>query len=212
MTTKGSIKDQTGKKFGRLTVLSLHEKVEGSPRHKWLCQCVCGNTTVAVIKDMQAGKTKSCGCLFTEGLVSRNTKHGLMHDHKRTYRSWKELRQRCNNPNNKDYKDYGGRGIRVCKRWDSFKNFFDDMGDRPDGMTIDRVDVNGDYEPYNCRWATSTEQARNKRNNHVMENGKTLVENCEVAGVDYKVACYRANNGYTMAESLSKKDYRIDKR
>lgn len=212
MAVKGSIKDQSGKKFGRLTVLSLHEKAEGSTRHKWLCQCTCGNTAIAVIKDMQSGKTRSCGCLFTDMLVARNKKHGLIYDHKRTYRTWKDLRQRCNNPNNKDYKDYGGRGIQVCERWNDFKNFFDDMGDRPEGMTIDRIDTNGNYEPSNCRWATPVEQARNKRNNHVMDNGKTLAENCEDSGIDYKVVSYRVSQGFSLAEALSKRDYRIDKR
>lgn len=86
------------------------------------------------------------------------------------------------------------------------------MGTRPDGMTIDRMDVNGDYEPNNCRWATPKEQGRNKRNNHIMSNGKTLAENCEISGIDYKVASYRSLHGYSLEESLSKRDFRIVKR
>lgn len=212
MAAKGFMKDQTGRKFGRLTIISLHERSEKSTMHKWLCQCTCGKTVVTAIQNLRTGNTRSCGCLFTESLVKRNTKHGLTHDHKGAYRSWKDMRQRCNNPNNKSYDDYGGRGIKICERWNSFANFFADMGDRPEKHSIDRIDVNGNYEPNNCRWATDKEQARNKRNNHIMENGKTLAENCEIVGVDFKVVSYRISQGYSFDEALSKKDFRIVER
>lgn len=209
MSVKGFMKDQTGRKFGRLTIISLHERSEKSTMHKWLCQCTCGKTVVTAIQNLRTGNTRSCGCLFTEAVVKRNTKHGLMHDHKGAYRSWKDLRQRCNNPKNKSYPDYGGRGISVCERWNSFANFFADMGDRPEKHSIDRIDVNGNYEPDNCRWATDKEQARNKRNNHIMENGKTLAENSEIAGIDFKVVSYRVSHGYSFNDALSKKDFRL---
>lgn len=98
----------------------------------------------------------------------------------------------------------------MCKRWDSFLNFFEDMGERPDGMTIDRIDTNGNYEPLNCRWATPKEQARNKTNNRLMFDGKTLAEHCEVKNIDHKVVTYRLSKGYSVKDSFSNKDFRID--
>lgn len=206
------IQDRVGQKFGRLTVTKLISREHPHGKSIYLCSCSCGNEKEVRLGYLLNKSTSSCGCLFKEHMVNKNTKHGLMHDNKRTYRTWKDLRQRCNNPNNKDYPNYGGRGIKVCERWNDFANFFEDMGVRPENMTIDRIDVNGDYEPNNCRWATSKEQGRNKRNNHIMSNGKTLAENCEKAGVDYKVASYRSLKGYSLEDALSKEDFRIVKR
>lgn len=212
MRKQREIQDRVGQKFGRLTIVDLVFRDIPHSKSTYRCLCVCG-----MVKDIKLGcllnkSTNSCGCLFRENMVKRNTKHGMMYEHKYTYRTWKDMRQRCNNPNNQDYPNYGGRGIIVCERWNDFKKFYEDMGERPIGTTIDRIDVNGDYEPFNCRWATPTEQARNKRNNHIMENGKTLAENCENFEIDYKVASYRVKNGYSFNDSLSKKDFRIDKR
>jgi hypothetical protein len=97
----------------------------------------------------------------------------------RTYKSWAQMRGRCNRPGHIEYKRYGGRGIKVCVRWNTFENFLEDMGERPAGKTIDRIDPNGSYEPGNCRWATPKEQARNKRNNVILTIGgvsKTVAE------------------------------------
>ena len=212
MRKKREVRDRTGEKFGRLTIKSL--VLRGSPHGKSIynCSCTCGAEKEIKLAALLNKSTNSCGCLFREHMRDRNTKHGLMNDNKRTYRTWKDMRQRCNNPNNKDYPNYGGRGIVVCDRWDDFGKFYDDMGSRPDGMTIDRIDVNGNYEPFNCRWAILKEQGRNKRNNHIMANGKTLAENCEDFGVNHKVASYRASKGYLFEELFSNKDFRIDKR
>lgn len=206
------IQDRVGQKFGRLTILKLISRESPHGKSVYQCLCTCGEIKEVRLGSLLNKSTSSCGCLFKEHMINRNTKHGLMYEHKRTYRTWKDMRQRCNNKNCKDYPNYGGRGIKVCERWNDFKNFYDDMGERPNGMTIDRIDVNGDYEPFNCRWATSKEQARNKRNNHIMENGKTIAENCEIFGVDCKVASYRIKSGYSFNDSMSSKDFRIDKR
>lgn len=159
-----NFKDLIGKKFGRLIVIKRIEN-EKKGNTRWLCKCDCGNIKKALGWHLNAGHTKSCGCLQKE----RASKAGKTHGHRsnrcisKTYNTWVHLHQRCNNPNNKDYKYYGGRGITICDRWSKFENFLADMGKAPRDLTLDRKNNYGNYEPDNCRWTTRIKQSRNSR-------------------------------------------------
>lgn len=158
----GKIKDICGLKFGRLTVNEFVE-VRKSCAY-WLCSCECGNEKVVRGDSLRLGYIKSCGCLRNE-TAAVNCEKTISHGHSRTplYRVWSSMKSRCGNPASPAYKHYGGRGISVCDRWQKYENFFADMGYPPPGLTLERIDVNGNYEPSNCKWATWAEQNRNKR-------------------------------------------------
>lgn len=144
-------------------------------------------------------------------LAARNTTHGLSRVYPRTYRSWKDMRARCNNPHDADYAGYGGRGIAVCERWSDFAVFFADMGDRPAGRTLDRVDVDGPYSPENCRWADHSTQANNKRSNRLIEMGgvvKTLQQWCHQFGLEHSKVRYRLSRGMSPDVAFSARDLR----
>ncbi len=180
----GVPRDYSGRKYGLLTALQMMGH-RGKGR-QWLFQCACGNACVKaisdVVKEAKLGRTPSCGCYshFARGQCAR--KHG--YSGHPLYHIWVGMRQRCRDQNMHGYRNYGGRGISVCERWQNCQNFFDDMLPtwKP-GMSIDRIDTNGNYEPSNCRWATPKEQCRNKRDNHIV-CGVTVTELAERCGVD----------------------------
>lgn len=156
--------DLTGQRFGKLLVIRPKESTK--KRHiTWDCLCDCGNQTTAVGVYLRSGSKQSCGCLRSEIIAEASTKHGHSRAQKAspTYISWASMRTRCLNKNAKNFEHYGGRGISVCERWKHFVNFLNDMGERPEKMSLDRINVNGNYEPSNCRWATASEQVRNRR-------------------------------------------------
>lgn len=207
---KRGLKDQTGRRFGRLTALSLIEPRDGGG-HVWLFRCDCGNEKRANIRDARSGHTQSCGCLAAEIIAARNVTHGLSNAHPRAYRTWKDMRARCNCPTRDDYHLYGGRGISICARWADFAAFLADMGDRPKNLTLDRIDTNGNYEPGNCRWASSQTQANNKRNNHwVMISGesRTLQEWCDSFGIEPSKVRYRLAQGWPVGKAFQPEDFR----
>lgn len=152
--------DITGHRFGRLVAVSF------VPKQGWLCHCDCGHKAVIQRTNLKNGVTQSCGCLHRELARAKLLKHGhtsWQGPKSKTYMCWRGMIARCTNPKMQNWKWYGGRGITVCDRWrHSFKNFLADMGEKPPGLSIDRIDVNGNYEPSNCRWATSSEQFRNR--------------------------------------------------
>ncbi len=156
----------SGMRFGRLTLLSdIGRSDDGSVL--WRCRCDCGTEKVVKAYRLRNGNTRSCGCLQAESRTISNTKHGHSVSNETrstTYNSWASMLNRCRNKNYHRYKDYGGRGISVCDRWNKFDAFLSDMGERPLGTTLDRLNNDGNYEPGNCRWATQHEQQNNRRN------------------------------------------------
>ena len=153
-------KTNHGDKWGRLTAIEPDGLLYGCTA--WRFRCDCGKDIRKLPRHVRSGNTTSCGCLSTEVRESRFRKHGMAYNPE--YRAWASMRSRCNDKKLKCYKNYGGRGIVVCERWKDFAAFYADMGQRPTPKhSLDRIDVNGNYEPSNCRWATLVEQARNKR-------------------------------------------------
>lgn len=192
-------KDLTGRKFNRLTVLErdcLHPRGHKQSVY-WICVCECGEMTVVSSYSLTSNYTKSCGCLSRETSSKGNSTHGMAET--RIYGTWCRMKSRCANKNSKDYEYYGGRGVVVCKEWlHDFQAFYDwaMANGYQDGLTIDRIDVNGNYEPSNCRWVTMKIQNNNTRSNHLITyKGKTqtMKQWSEETGINYDVIRDRIN-------------------
>ena len=184
--------------FGSLTVLQLGES-RGNGAF-WLCQCKCGTQKEVRSSDMVQGKVKSCGCEHIKRIAKASTKHGMKNT--RTYGIWQAMRSRCNRIN----QDYSCRGITYDERWDSFENFYLDMGEVPKGMSIDRIDSNGNYEKSNCRWATQEQQANNKRSSVFIEyNGKkqTVSQWAKELNMNHHTLRSRLKKGLSAEQALT---------
>ena len=206
MAKPKSFKSMTGKRFTRLVVLEQAES-DKNGNARWHCQCDCGNTTTTSGFTLRNGQAKSCGCLTTEQLVERNTKHSRAGTAE--YMTWAHMLQRCLNPNNRSYRNYGARGITVCAEWQSsFEAFFEHIGPRPSVQySLDRIDNNKDYCPGNVRWATRREQLTNKRTTRIVEyKGKkmSLIEAIEAAPHPITIGGVRGrlDRGWTLEEAL----------
>jgi hypothetical protein len=203
--------DLTGQRFGRLTALALGPpSLRGCLR--WTCVCDCGATTTVTVGHLRSGHTSSCGCnkriwsathndhKITHGCSKRGPQRG-------TYISWGQMKARCLNPKAPNFRLYGERGITVCARWlDSFENFLADMGRRPHGTSIDRIDNSGNYEPGNCRWATPTEQGANRRTSRRLTYaGKTLTaaEWGRALGGDRHSVLSRLRHGWSIERAVT---------
>jgi len=206
MTPKNFI-DLAGVRFGRLTVVDRAENLKDW-KTAWNCKCECGNEKVIRGSDLKNGKTTSCGCYMNERRIARSITHCMSKT--RQYKIWRGIKERCNNSNNPSYKYYGGRGIKICSEWvDSFENFWDDMKESySESLSIDRIDVNGNYEKLNCRWATDKEQANNttlNRNVEYMGKTHTIMEWSALVSIHFNTLRKRLNYGWSVEEAFTRK-------
>lgn len=194
-----------GYRSGRLTVIAEappHVFPNGKRTMRSLCRCDCGNERAVRNTSLRYGSTRSCGCLMVDLAGPRSTTHGHSRNgvQSKTYMAWRDMIQRCTNPNHREFKRYGARGITVCEMWlHSFEQFREDVGDAPAGLTLGRIDNNSGYFPGNCRWETHREQQRNMRGNRILTvRGVTgcLTALCEQFQVPVMLISSRINNGW----------------
>lgn len=191
-------KEMIGKKYSMLTIVEFIKHESGKHAY-YKCICECGKSSIVDIQKLKSGRTKSCGCYVTKKINEYNYKHGMCKT--KIYKTWKGIISRCNDEKNSKY---GGRGIKVCERWKTFLNFYKDMGDVPFGMTIERINNDGNYEKSNCKWANMQEQANNRRCNHkITFNGKTLT-------MQQWVRETGINQG-TLSQRINKMNWNIDR-
>lgn len=191
------------KKYGKLTVIKFIERTEritkkgtkNGYKYFFLCKCECGNTKVVEWKKLKSGNTKSCGCIRKEKTSQMAMKHNLWQS--KLYTRWHQIKNRCYNKNYNRYKNYGGRGIVICDEWkNDFKAFYDWAMNNgyKENLTIDRIDINGNYEPNNCRWITNYEQQHNKRNNKLLTykgETKCIAEWARIMGLSHTILTNR---------------------
>lgn len=211
--TVGAMKKPTnlsGQVFGKVTALRLADDyVKG--KAKWLCQCECGNLTVAFACNLVRFHTTSCGCHKAANYLTMNLTHGATagvgkNDYPRLYKTWRSMRQRCFDQNDPAFLFYGGRGITVCDQWSDYATFAADMGEPGPGLSLDRIDNDGPYAPGNCRWATRSEHARNKRSARLLTyNGETrsIVEWAEHLGIPRGPLALRVWRGWDVDRIFS---------
>jgi hypothetical protein len=193
-----------GVSLNRWTTLATAQLVDNT--WKILCKCICGTIRSINVGNFKSGRSKSCGCLTIEKTKESLTSHGLADKHP-MYQTWLGMRARCNNKKHVSYRNYGGRGITVCERWNKFENFYADMGDRPEGLSLDRVDNSRGYSPENCKWSTASEQRSNSRGvHHITHNGhtKTILEWATLYNLHPKVLRARLTSyGWTVERALN---------
>lgn len=205
--------DLSGKKFGRLHVLTMHGvKITTTQIRKyktviWNCQCSCGVKKLVPNYALVSGHTQSCGCLRRETTSNTASKHGMSYSN--TYVAWYNMFSRCENPNVPAYKNYGARGVTVCKRWKKFENFLSDMGPCPSGLTLERKNNSKNYTPKNCTWATYKQQANNRRQAFdvvkLTFEGKTLsiCDWSNITGIASSVLHARHRRGWSIKTMLT---------
>lgn len=189
---------ETGDTVGRWLLV---RKADG---HRWLCRCECGTERLVLEDSLRRVRSTSCGCKRAEGLAARCYKHGCIESG--LYHTWWLMRRRCEHPAHKSYADYGGRGIKVCERWHDVRMFVEDMGPRPAGASLDRINNDGNYEPSNCRWATKSEQQLNKRNTAYLEvDGVTLPRSvwAKRTGISHSLITYRLKMGWSPRDAVT---------
>ena len=206
----GRLKDLTGQRFGRLTVIERAD-TKGK-RTMWLCKCDCGREKSIGSHNLLTGNTSSCGCLWKETVPSYNKENNTRHgdSHTKLHKAWLNMRYRCFNKRCKFYDNYGGRGITICEEWSVYENFRDWAlaNGFANGLSIDRIDVDGNYCPENCRWVSEKVQQNNRRvNNYLTLNGTrhTIQEWSEITGIGWTTINERLKNGWTVEKALTKK-------
>ena len=205
--------DRIGMKYGSLVVVGWSHAVYRSPRQGsyqfWVCRCNCGNSTIVLANNLARGNTASCGCKS-----SRHTLGERISTHNKTktgtYKSWCAMKSRCYCKTHIEYKRYGAVGIQVCERWrNSFENFLQDLGERPEGMSLERKDSNKNYSPSNCKWADVYEQANNRSNNRLIAcdgETQTLAQWSRQLGIGATTISLRIKRGWSIERALNFKE------
>lgn len=195
--------DLTGKTFGRLTVIG-QEGLSNSGHKKWLCKCDCGSDYLVRGTLLTQGVVSSCGCYRRDMSSDRKTTHGFYY--RVSYKRWTGMMDRCYNEKSSSFKIYGGRGIKVCDRWHDYEKFYEDMGDPECGMSIDRIDFNGDYSPENCRWLDVVGQCNNRRSNYWIEHDgerKSLSDWARKYGIKPATLQMRIEKGMSFIDAVT---------